>query len=186
MKLSRNGTGYNKLGFIRSIDDTSPSEILATYMKKKQKKNTSPQVGRILISKVLTLCHSKPSCAVLAVPFAGVSQSSIFLSQFSMVGFGISPCSKRPKLDNSQLPVPGIERPIDDGVKSTSKHHRLCSVREEAKFETTFLPAFMKVISGLLADLIQIPEPHASHHARVISFPLSPFCTYVFGSGLKV
>lgn len=41
-------------------------------------------------------------------------------------------------------------------------------------------------MSGWLADLIQIPDPHASHHARVISVPLSPFCAYVLGAGLDV
>lgn len=48
------------------------------------------------------------------------------------------------------------------------------------------VPAFIKVMSGLVADLIQIPEPHLSHQARVISLPLSPFCTYCLGSGLDV
>lgn len=53
---------------------------------------------------------------------------------------------------------------------------------------STFLnsPALRNVKSGLLADLSQMPAPQPSHHARVISFPLSAFCVYVFGSGLVV
>lgn len=64
----------------------------------------------------------------------------------------------------------------------TLQAHKL----NESNAECYCVPAFIKVISGLLADLIQIPEPHVSHQARVISLPLSPFCVYCLGSGLDV
>lgn len=47
-------------------------------------------------------------------------------------------------------------------------------------------PALRNVKPGLLADLNQTPAPQPSHHARVISLPLSAFCVYVLGSGLVV
>lgn len=47
-------------------------------------------------------------------------------------------------------------------------------------------PALRNVNPGLLADLSHTPAPQPSHHARVISFPLSAFCVYVLGSGLVV
>lgn len=49
-----------------------------------------------------------------------------------------------------------------------------------------YSPALRNVKPGLLADLNQTPAPHPSHHARVISLPLSAFCVYVLGSGLVV
>lgn len=48
------------------------------------------------------------------------------------------------------------------------------------------IPALRKVISGIAVDLIQIPHPHPSHHARSISVPLSAFCVCVRGWGLVV
>lgn len=47
-------------------------------------------------------------------------------------------------------------------------------------------PALINVKPGLLADLNHTPAPQRSHHARVISLPLSAFCVYVLGSGLVV
>lgn len=62
-----------------------------------------------------------------------------------------------------------------------------CADKAKTLFEEwVCAPAFKKVNSGLTADLSQIPEPHLSHQARVISFPLSPFCTYCLDSGLEI
>lgn len=47
-------------------------------------------------------------------------------------------------------------------------------------------PALRNVKPGLLADFNHTPAPQPSHHARVISLPLSAFCVYVLGAGLVV
>jgi hypothetical protein len=115
--------------------------------------------------RVFESVHIQLTCEVRFVPVAGVSQGSRFLSQFSIVGFGISPWLNRPRLVASDT----------GGLILKVAHCRLDS------------PAFRNVKPGIFAGLlIQIPQPHSSHHARSIGFPLSAFCVYVLGLGLEV
>lgn len=114
-------------------------------------------------------------CTARFVPFAGVSQDSRFFSQFSIVGFGSSPGSKRPSQSRVQRYPPNTR----------TRTRRPAHIREEL-LALHHIPALRKVISGIAVDLIQIPHPHPSHHARSISVPLSAFCVYVRGWGLDV
>lgn len=102
---------------------------------------------------------------------AGVSQGSMFFSQFSIVGLGMSPGSNSPAIGVISVKV---------SQSSPTKHIH------KTNPQPTNSPALRNVNPGLLADLNHTPAPQPSHQPRVISLPLSAFCVYVLGSGLAV